>query len=349
MDVCASVKATRPRLGLVESLLYRAAVAALRRSKVRRVDHVLRTCGAESYRAWRAQELGGQLRGWFDVDAVRGLSVLDFGCGTGELCCLLSDCGARGVVGLDVSAEAIRNAQCGADVGSGSNRAGAIEPVEVNGLRNEPPPRVESRNSPSESARPSVRFLHAEHTERIPCSDETFDLICCFDVLEHVQEVPAIVCEWRRVLRPGGRVWIWWSPWRGPFGHHLDSLIPLPWVHLVFPETMLFRICADVYDHPEFVPRRWDIDPATGTKKFNKWRQTTSFQPFLNKLTRKSFEESVRRAGLRITRRKINGFSGSAWSRLTRVLLPAPVLGDCFVSFYVYELNRPEASQGDCS
>ncbi|MCO6437347.1 MAG: class I SAM-dependent methyltransferase [Phycisphaerae bacterium] len=291
------------RRGVAESLLFAAAIRALRRAAARRAHHVARTTDASRYRAWRAEELERQVRDHFEPRGIEGKDVLDFGCGTGELSRRLASWGAARVVGVDLSAEAIGKAKADHD----SSRA---------------------------------TFLHADRPDRIPCVDAAFDLICCFDVLEHVQDVPLVVHEWRRVLRPGGRVWIWWSPWRGPYGHHLDSLIPLPWVHLLFSERTLFRVCADVYDHPSFIPRRWDIDPSTGEKKPNKWRRTATFHPFLNKLTRGRFESSLAPAGLHIARCRTNGFSGSRAGRSTRVLLPIPFLGECFVSSYVYELIR---------
>jgi 2-polyprenyl-6-hydroxyphenyl methylase/3-demethylubiquinone-9 3-methyltransferase len=40
--------------------------------------------------------------------------------------------------------------------------------------------------------------------EALPFEDASFDLVYCCDVLEHVDDVPAVLAESRRVLRPGG-------------------------------------------------------------------------------------------------------------------------------------------------
>jgi SAM-dependent methyltransferase len=42
--------------------------------------------------------------------------------------------------------------------------------------------------------------------ERLPVSDSTVDLIWCRDVLGHVADLERVYAEFRRVLRPGGRV-----------------------------------------------------------------------------------------------------------------------------------------------
>lgn len=290
-------------------LLYHLARWARRRSAVHSAADLSRTTDRTNYRTWRHRELEQQLHDHFDVTGVSGRDVLDFGCGTGELCSVLARCDPGSLTGVDKSAEAISR---------------AIEAT--------------SDDEAPEASRP--RFACNERPDRLPLDDTSIDLICCFDVLEHIMDLEAILREWRRVLRPGGRVWIWWSPWRGPYGHHVESLIPLPWVHLLFSERTLFATCARLYDDPDFAPRMWDRDPKTGLKKPNKWRETHSFHPFLNRLTRRTFERMAHKSRLVIARRETHGFSGSLLRRATRLLLSVPSLGDCFASFHVCELTR---------
>lgn len=45
--------------------------------------------------------------------------------------------------------------------------------------------------------------------EQIPAGDATADLVWCRDVLVHVADLPAAYTEFRRVLRPGGRVLVY--------------------------------------------------------------------------------------------------------------------------------------------
>ena len=81
----------------------------------------------------------------------------------------------------------------------------------------------------------------------------------------------SILRDWFRVLRPNGRCLIEWFPFKGPGGPHMESLIPIPWAHVIFGERAMFRAAEMIYDLPEFVPRHWDLDER-GKKKPNKWR-----------------------------------------------------------------------------
>jgi len=48
-----------------------------------------------------------------------------------------------------------------------------------------------------------INYLEA-YAEELPFDDNTFDLITCCDVLEHVNDVEKVISEVSRVLRPGG-------------------------------------------------------------------------------------------------------------------------------------------------
>lgn len=59
---------------------------------------------------------------------------------------------------------------------------------------------------------PHASFEQASAT-RLPAADASFDAITCTQVLEYVDDVPAALAEFRRVLRPGGRVAIVDTDW----------------------------------------------------------------------------------------------------------------------------------------
>ncbi len=96
---------------------------------------------------------------------VAGREVLDAGCGVGYGAEMLAEAGASRIVGLDVSPEAVEDAVF---------RAGAIGQFEVGDL------------------------------ERMPFAPRSFDVVVCFEAIEHVNRGELALDELRRVLRPDG-------------------------------------------------------------------------------------------------------------------------------------------------
>ena len=59
--------------------------------------------------------------------------------------------------------------------------------------------------------RKSHQYRHVQHVcdlTSIPVEDERFDLVLCTQVLEHVARPRRVLAELRRVLKPGGSLWI---------------------------------------------------------------------------------------------------------------------------------------------
>lgn len=101
------------------------------------------------------------------VGAVRGLDVLDLGCGTGRHALWLARRGAR-VTGVDFSEGMLGRAR---------RKRGAAK----------------------------VRFVVHDLHRRLPFPDGAFDLLVSGLVLEHLGDLGRFFGEARRVLRPGGR------------------------------------------------------------------------------------------------------------------------------------------------
>jgi 2-polyprenyl-3-methyl-5-hydroxy-6-metoxy-1,4-benzoquinol methylase len=91
--------------------------------------------------------------------------VLDAGCGTGYGSRILSTAGARHVLGADIAAAVVEAAR--------AHESDCLE------------------------------FAQAD-IARLPYADGSFDLITCFEVIEHVPEPGAVLAELARVLAPGG-------------------------------------------------------------------------------------------------------------------------------------------------
>lgn len=54
----------------------------------------------------------------------------------------------------------------------------------------------------------------------LPLPDASIDGVFCSNLFEHTPNVPAIVEEIERVLRPGGWAYISWTNWYSPWGGH---------------------------------------------------------------------------------------------------------------------------------
>jgi SAM-dependent methyltransferase len=52
----------------------------------------------------------------------------------------------------------------------------------------------------------AVSFLVADATARLPFDDGSFDALLCVDSMCHFPDRVAVLSEWNRVLKPGGRV-----------------------------------------------------------------------------------------------------------------------------------------------
>jgi len=101
------------------------------------------------------------------VGDVRGLSVLDLGCGTGRHTVWLAEAGAS-VTAVDFSEGML----------------------------------AEARRKPGME---SVHFVAHDLHQPMPISNDSFDLVVSGLVLEHLREVGSFFAEISRVLKPGGR------------------------------------------------------------------------------------------------------------------------------------------------
>jgi ubiquinone/menaquinone biosynthesis C-methylase UbiE len=71
--------------------------------------------------------------------------------------------------------------------------------------------------------------------EQLDPSDP-FDLIVSQNTFEHIADIDAVLASFRRLLAPGGRAYIGFSPlYHSPYGDHgeLRAPVRLPWLHLL--------------------------------------------------------------------------------------------------------------------
>ena len=80
---------------------------------------------------------------------------------------------------------------------------------------------------PSDEARAAAgerTTLRAMDGMALDFPDNSFDMVCSANVLEHVPDPVRYLQECARVLKPGGIAWIETTPvWSGPRGHHIHE------------------------------------------------------------------------------------------------------------------------------
>ena len=62
----------------------------------------------------------------------------------------------------------------------------------------------------------------------MPFADNTFDLVTCVAAFEHFLNVPAVVADLHRVMRPGGVAWVWIHVYTSLSGGHNLNFTQIP-------------------------------------------------------------------------------------------------------------------------
>lgn len=80
--------------------------------------------------------------------------------------------------------------------------------------------------------------------------DKKFDFITLFDVAEHidVKILKDIFKALKQHLKEGGKIFISYPPWDGPWGSHLDKITSFPWPQFL-PKKYLNKM-LDERNHP---------------------------------------------------------------------------------------------------
>lgn len=156
----------------------------------------------KSYFNWRLGRVRPVVERLNKIKNLKGLKILEVGCGYGAFLSLLLDKGAS-VVGTELNSESLGNAE--------------------KFLR----------------GRKRCRLIAADG-EHLPFADGTFDFVILFDVIEHVRNPKAMIKECIRVLKNGGILYVEFTPYYSITGHHLYDITKLP-IH-VLPRKWVKRI-----------------------------------------------------------------------------------------------------------
>ena len=154
-------------------------------------------------------------------------------------------------------------------------------------------------------------------TTTLPFEDNTFDAIFSTNVFEHVMNIPEVLCEIHRVLKPGGSLLTQFGPlFHSPLGYHLPWVTQVPYAHLVFGLKSIMEIRNQ---------RREPMDVKS-------WQETG-----LNKLTFSQFRNAVRQSRLqpeRLNRIPVKGL---------RLMASLPIIGNLVTFGIDCHLTKPDA------
>ncbi len=121
--------------------------------------------------SWMTADECREFLGWLGVKA--GDRVLDIASGAGNIALFIGTTTGASVLGIDINENAVATGR------ESARRAGREE---------------------------QVRFQRADANLELPFPDASFDSTICIDSASHFRDRRCVLAEWRRVLRPGGRL-----------------------------------------------------------------------------------------------------------------------------------------------
>ncbi len=131
---------------------------------------------------------------------LKGKRILDVGCGLGGKTIAYGEGGATEAFGIDLS---VRHVEASTQFARASER--------------------------------SYRWgFFVGDSARLPLASGIFDVVVANDAMEHFAEPEVALGEMARVTKPGGAIWVFFTPHFSPLGSHLYDYIYTPWCHLLF-------------------------------------------------------------------------------------------------------------------
>jgi SAM-dependent methyltransferase len=100
----------------------------------------------------------------------------------------------------------------------------------------------------------NLHFAQADG-QALPFRDACFDVVLSHAVIEHVPDAPLYLRECRRVLKPGGWMYLSTAPYLSFAGAHLPRLkVPVP-LHLLLGRRLAFKTFVQLARHAPWTLR----------------------------------------------------------------------------------------------
>lgn len=239
---------------------------------------------------------GGDLPAF--INYCKGKKVCDFACGGGGKSVYMARFGAGEVYGVDMNGNFIRQSK-----------------------------RIAAEKGVAEKC----HFKVAE-CEKTGLPENYFDIVFLNDTVEHLHNPIEVFIEARRILKPGGQIFINFEAYYYFFGHHLWDAIRIPWLHCFTTEKFRIKLYKEaVKDFPDALER---INYRIGRDHGGIERIT-----YLNRITIRRWKHILReldRHGLKLEHMHISSFRNKMLKALARV----PFLDEFFASTIACVLKK---------
>lgn len=156
----------------------------------------------KDYFYWRIQRVRPVVSRLQKNIDVKNLTVLDLGCGFGALAKALLEKDAN-VIAADIDNKSLRIAK------TFLPKNKKIKIIKVN-------------------------------NDKLPFGNNYFDVVFLFDVIEHVKNPSTTISECKRILKPGGILYVEFTPYYSIVGHHLYDYAKWP-IHIL-PKKFIKKI-----------------------------------------------------------------------------------------------------------
>ncbi|HLA77028.1 MAG TPA: class I SAM-dependent methyltransferase [Vicinamibacteria bacterium] len=182
-------------------------------------------------------------------------------------------------------------------------------------------------------------FLQADGT-RLPFRDGCFDLVFSHSVIEHVGSALEYLAECRRVLRPGGVLYLSTAPFLSFAGAHLPRLrLPIP-LHILLGRRLAFAVFRALARYAPWTLREpkeantFIALAAEGKEKRD---------DLLQKVTVRRLGRWIEASGLRLLRedRHLTGFFRALPAALRHLLARLPFTQDVMIGHIQCVLEKP--------
>jgi SAM-dependent methyltransferase len=163
-----------------------------------------------------------------------------------------------------------------------------------------------------------IEFVQTTPTE-IPLAGDSVDVVFTIDTVEHLSNPREMFAECLRVLRPGGTLLAHFHAWLGPYGSHLEDIIPFPWPNVVFSMDTLLRVAAHLYESPEYKTACYYLDPETGGRKPNPYLDRARWNEYLNRIKIRDFRQMIHELPFETLHLENIGFGGKSFPLARRL------------------------------